>query len=101
MCPTMEAPKPDLNAGKLGGHLLEDVDLCRAVVDLIVIGRSFDVVAVGAVSLDFSWAGAVSPGAVGAFVDFTDRFGECGGEPAGGKIPPGSGPGGGSRDSYE
>ena len=75
------------------------MDLRRVVVELDLVGFSFDAVTVRPVSLDDPWACSIPSRAEAFFDDFVDGFGECVVESIRGKKPPGSGPGGGSRGS--
>jgi hypothetical protein len=50
------------------------VQLGWAGVQDLVVFRSFDASVDAAVAFDYSWIGAVSAGAVGAFLDFVNRF---------------------------
>ena len=87
------------NAVKLGPDR-EDVDLRRVGVELDLVGRSFDAVAVRPVSLDDPGTCPVPPWAEAFLGDLVDGFGERVGESVRGKSPPGWEPGGGLRGSF-
>ena len=87
------------NAAKLSADR-EDVDLRWVGVELDLVGRSFDAVAVRPVSLDHPGTCPVSSWTEAFLGDLVDGFGECVGESVRGKSPPGWGPGGGSRGSF-
>ena len=55
---------------------------------------AFEPVAVDVEAFDDARVAAVAAGRVGAFEDFSDGLGAGGGEPFGGKMPPGRLPGG-------
>ena len=65
------------------------MDLGWSVMELAVVGGTFDAVAVCAVPFDHSRIGAVAPWRIGSFDDFFGGFFECRGESFRGKSPPG------------
>jgi hypothetical protein len=72
----------------LAGDLVE-MDLGWTVVELAVVGGTFEAVVVSAVSFDHSGICSVSSWRIGSFGDFVGGFGKCGGECLRGKSPPG------------